>query len=117
MIVSNASDRSFDEMTDWCAHVYELNDCDFEDSWPRPGDPCTTPADEGCNYCTDHCERHKDVCAIHQPEVVVRRQRWSKTKAKYSGHCRVCATPIEIGEYVTHTDLNTWVHTVCPETK
>lgn len=56
------SDTHMGDEAKQCSFVYELDDCDFEDSWPRPGDPCTNDADEGCanHRCEMHCS-----CGVH----------------------------------------------------
>jgi len=49
--MSDASERAFYAH---CAFEYELEDCDFEDSWPRPGDPCMNSVVDGSEYCEEH---------------------------------------------------------------
>lgn len=62
--MSVAKRMMFEQMERRCAYEYELEDCDFQDSWPRPGDPCSSDDDEGCEFCEEHCPKQR--CRVHR---------------------------------------------------
>jgi hypothetical protein len=51
-----------------CAHEFTAEECYYaalaDDSWPRPDLHSVEVADEGCEYCKEHC--HKRRCWVHK---------------------------------------------------